>query len=63
MLNDDDRDVVGCGHVDRSDDVGERLPPGRVLNLERSVEVLLLDIDDNKGTAGRGQGGLLTVMG
>lgn len=56
MLHHHDRKAVLGRHVDGSDDVGQGLIAGRVLHLEWAVEVLLLDIDDDKGAAGAAYG-------
>ena len=52
VLHDHDREAGGRRRVDRRGDVRQGLGVGRVLDLERTVEVLLLDVDDDERAAG-----------
>ena len=68
MLHDDHRQVRLPSDVERGHDVRERLLARRGLDLQDPVEVLLLDVDDDEGSAGRGHevslddGWFLTIL-
>src|SRR5699024_11816874 len=54
VLDGRDRYAGLAGDVDRAQDLGERLIRRRVLDLDGSVEVLVLDVDQDEGGAGVG---------
>lgn len=59
VLHDHDGESLVIGDIDRRRDLRQGLGVRRVLDLQRAAEVLLLDVDDDKGATRRGHGVLL----
>src|SRR5699024_4542683 len=59
VLDRQDRGTGGVRGIDRSQDLGQGVGMGRELNLQRTAEVLLLDVDEDEGAAACGHDALL----